>query len=324
MAAFERGLPGEWGRYIVLLTVLLFGISTAIAWSYYGDRCAFYLFGPKAVLPYKIVFVGMHFVGAVVPLAVAWTLGDVFLGLVIIPNLIALVFLTPEGHRALEAPTSSASPGSRTPKSTSASWKRSAARRGSDPRAPTRSTTSQRNSGMMRTFSIAFAAGLLVLSPVLAPQSAVAQDLPRTGAERANWERASRHQEVLDFLAEIQRRSDKILVEELTVTNEGRSHVVAYLGDPPHSDPGAALLSGKPTVFIVSSIHGGERSGREGGQQMIRELTLGDHQHLLEHVNVIIVPNMNPDGGDAGNNGRRTNSLGYDMNRDWVVWRPPR
>jgi alanine or glycine:cation symporter, AGCS family len=96
MVAFQRGLPGDWGHYIVLLTVLLFGISTAIAWSYYGDRCAFYLFGVKAVLPYKIVFVGMHFVGAVVPLAVAWTLGDVFLGLVIIPNLIALIFLTPK------------------------------------------------------------------------------------------------------------------------------------------------------------------------------------------------------------------------------------
>ncbi len=96
MVAFQRGLPGDWGHYIVLLTVLLFGISTAIAWSYYGDRCAYYLFGEKAVLPYKIVFVAMHFVGAVVPLAVAWTLGDVFLGLVIIPNLIALIFLTPK------------------------------------------------------------------------------------------------------------------------------------------------------------------------------------------------------------------------------------
>ncbi len=96
MAAFRRGLPGDWGHYIVLLTVLLFAISTAIAWSYYGDRCAFYLFGAKAVLPYKIVFVGMHFVGAVVPLSIAWTIGDIFLGLVIIPNLIAVILLTPK------------------------------------------------------------------------------------------------------------------------------------------------------------------------------------------------------------------------------------
>jgi alanine or glycine:cation symporter, AGCS family len=94
MLSFQRGLPGDWGHYIVILTVLLFGISTAIAWSYYGDRCAFYLFGPRAVLPYKILFVGMHFVGAVSPLILAWTIGDILLGLVIIPNLIAVVLLT--------------------------------------------------------------------------------------------------------------------------------------------------------------------------------------------------------------------------------------
>jgi len=96
MVAFQRGLPGDWGHYIVILTVLLFAISTAIAWSYYGDRCAFYLFGEKAVLPYKMVFVGMHFFGAVVPLSVAWVLGDIFLGVVILPNLLALVILTPK------------------------------------------------------------------------------------------------------------------------------------------------------------------------------------------------------------------------------------
>ncbi|MEX0935742.1 MAG: alanine:cation symporter family protein, partial [Gemmatimonadota bacterium] len=96
MLAFQRGLPGEWGQLIVLMTVLLFAISTAIAWSYYGDRCANYLFGERAVLPYKILFVAMHFVGAIVPLTVAWVLADVFLGLVIIPNLIALWILTPK------------------------------------------------------------------------------------------------------------------------------------------------------------------------------------------------------------------------------------
>lgn len=91
--AFERGLPGTFGRYIVFLGVLLFGISTAISWSYYGDRCANYLFGAGAVMPYRVVFVVMHFVGAVVPLASIWALGDVFLGVVIFPNLIALLLL---------------------------------------------------------------------------------------------------------------------------------------------------------------------------------------------------------------------------------------
>jgi AGCS family alanine or glycine:cation symporter len=94
MLGFQQGLPGVWGQYVVLISVLLFAVSTAIAWSYYGDRCANYLFGARAILPYKLVFVAMHFVGAVMPLAVIWSLGDVALAIVIIPNLIALVALS--------------------------------------------------------------------------------------------------------------------------------------------------------------------------------------------------------------------------------------
>jgi AGCS family alanine or glycine:cation symporter len=93
MVAFRKGL-GPIGPFIVLLSVLLFAVSTAIAWSYYGDRCANYLFGPRAILPYKAAFVTAHFLGAVVSLSVAWTLGDVFLGIVILPNLLAIVLLS--------------------------------------------------------------------------------------------------------------------------------------------------------------------------------------------------------------------------------------
>ena len=96
MLAFQRGLPGEFGHIIVLMSVFLFAVSTAIAWSYYGDRCANYLFGTKMVFPYKVAFLTMHFVGAVLTLSVAWTLGDVFLGIVILPNLLALLLLSPK------------------------------------------------------------------------------------------------------------------------------------------------------------------------------------------------------------------------------------
>ncbi len=98
MEAFRRGLSplGDWGHMIVVICVLLFAVSTAISWSYYGDRCANYLFGQKAVLPYKLAFVGMNFVGAVLPLAVVWNFGDIFLAIVIVPNLIALIMLTPQ------------------------------------------------------------------------------------------------------------------------------------------------------------------------------------------------------------------------------------
>ncbi|MDZ7779137.1 MAG: sodium:alanine symporter family protein [Gemmatimonadota bacterium] len=98
MNAFRTGLAplGDWGHYVVLVAVLLFAVSTSIAWSYYGDRCARYLFGQGSVLPYKAIFVLMHFFGAVIPLAVVWSLGDVALAIVIVPNLLALILLAPK------------------------------------------------------------------------------------------------------------------------------------------------------------------------------------------------------------------------------------
>ena len=95
---FEKGLSviglGALGRYIVILSVFLFAISTAISWSYYGDRCANYLWGDKAILPFKMVFVAMHFVGATLAVTTIWDLGDVALSLVTLPNILALILLS--------------------------------------------------------------------------------------------------------------------------------------------------------------------------------------------------------------------------------------
>jgi len=94
--AFSRGLSplGDWGGLIVVFSVILFAISTSISWSYYGDRCAIYLFGEEAVLPYKVAFVTVNFLGGIAPLATVWAVGDIALGLVIIPNLVAVVLLS--------------------------------------------------------------------------------------------------------------------------------------------------------------------------------------------------------------------------------------
>lgn len=94
--AFRQGLAplGDWGHYIVLLSVVLFGISTAISWSYYGDRCANYMFGSRAILPYKMVYVIAHFLGAIVGLTLVWDLGDIALGIVIFPNLLGVIMLS--------------------------------------------------------------------------------------------------------------------------------------------------------------------------------------------------------------------------------------
>jgi AGCS family alanine or glycine:cation symporter len=93
---FQRGLSpliGPWGYLIVTIGVVLFGISTAISWSYYGDRAVVYLFGARWIVPYKILFCVMNFLGAVFSLEIVWNFGDSALGLMSLPNLIALVLL---------------------------------------------------------------------------------------------------------------------------------------------------------------------------------------------------------------------------------------
>lgn len=92
--AFEKGLPFPGGKYIVTICVILFGISTAISWSYYGDRSIQYLAGDKSIIYYKVVYLVMHFLGAIVALETVWAIGDIALGLMTFPNIVALFALS--------------------------------------------------------------------------------------------------------------------------------------------------------------------------------------------------------------------------------------
>jgi AGCS family alanine or glycine:cation symporter len=95
--AFREGLGGlafGQGHLLVTLAVFLFGLSTAISWSYYGDRSILYLAGPRWVVPYRVVFCIANFLGAVYSLELVWAFGDLALGLMTIPNLISILLLT--------------------------------------------------------------------------------------------------------------------------------------------------------------------------------------------------------------------------------------
>lgn len=96
--AFKEGLRpiGDWGNFVVTISVFLFALSTMISWSYYGDRCVTYLWGSKMVLPYRIIYTVFVFVGSVTALELVWAYGDLALGLMAIPNLIAILLLSPK------------------------------------------------------------------------------------------------------------------------------------------------------------------------------------------------------------------------------------
>ena len=90
--AFDTSLPGR-GDIIVAFGLIFFALSTIIAWSYYGDRCVYYLFGEKALIPYKWIYCLLIPLGAVVKLELIWNIADITNAFMAFPNLIGVLGL---------------------------------------------------------------------------------------------------------------------------------------------------------------------------------------------------------------------------------------
>jgi alanine or glycine:cation symporter, AGCS family len=89
--AFSIGLPGEAGHLIVSVSIILFAFSTLVGWSFYGETGAAFLFGTKAVLPYRVLWIGFVFLGSIGQLHLIWNIADTLNGLMAIPNLIGVL-----------------------------------------------------------------------------------------------------------------------------------------------------------------------------------------------------------------------------------------
>jgi alanine or glycine:cation symporter, AGCS family len=90
--AYATALPGI-GGLIVSLSLVLFSYTTMLTWGFYGEQSFRYLFGPRAVLPYRLAFLGFIFIGAIGGLVTVWKFADTLNGLMAAPNLIALIAL---------------------------------------------------------------------------------------------------------------------------------------------------------------------------------------------------------------------------------------
>ena len=91
--AFNRGFFGNYGQYIVSIGLLLFAFSTAISWSYYGDRAMTFLFGTKSVIYYRIVYVIAFFFASFQDTTIIWTLSGITIALMTLPNLVGIIWL---------------------------------------------------------------------------------------------------------------------------------------------------------------------------------------------------------------------------------------
>jgi AGCS family alanine or glycine:cation symporter len=86
-------IPG--GQYILIFGLFFFAFSTILGWAYYGEQGAEYLWGVKSNVPYRIIYTIVCFLGTTIPLTMVWNIADILNGLMIIPNLIAILLLSP-------------------------------------------------------------------------------------------------------------------------------------------------------------------------------------------------------------------------------------
>jgi AGCS family alanine or glycine:cation symporter len=91
--AFSRGMLGEKGRYIIPISLLLFAFSTAIAWSYYGDRAVTFLWGTEYVRYYRMLYVVGFFAAAIIDTTIIWTFSGIAIALMTIPNILGILLL---------------------------------------------------------------------------------------------------------------------------------------------------------------------------------------------------------------------------------------
>jgi hypothetical protein len=179
--------------------------------------------------------------------------------------------------------------------------------------------------GQSRRPARAARAVLLALG-ALAPLAAAAAEpalLPTPG-EASNYARYTQADDVARFLSELDHRSARLAVQVVGRSGAVGSHpeqdlYLAILSAEGAAEP-AALQRSRPTLLLFASQHGDEQSGKEAALWLVRELALGALAPLLEQLNVLVVPQLNPHGNAVD---RRVNEQDLDLNRDHVKLEAP-
>jgi len=177
---------------------------------------------------------------------------------------------------------------------------------------------------------------LALVSLMLATGSVGAQQLPRTTAERTDYQQTSTTADVSAFLDSLQQAGAPITVGAMGRTAEGRPILFVIASDPRMTSPREAARSGKLVVYLQANIHGGEVEGKEAVQILLRELA-GTRRDLLSKLVILVAPVYNADGNDAMGPvevnrseqkgprrvGLRPDGLKLDLNRDYLKAEAP-
>lgn len=162
-------------------------------------------------------------------------------------------------------------------------------------------------------------------------------DWPLTRAEKTNFLETSTYAEVINFMKEVDAKSNNVSLQTIGKTYEGRDIIIAIVGEKGISTPAQAKAANKLIVHIQANIHAGEVEGKESSLRFLRGLAQGKYPELLKNLVFVINPIYNADGNEKfgpqaqnrpGQNGPelvgvRTNSQGFDLNRDCMKAESP-
>ena len=166
--------------------------------------------------------------------------------------------------------------------------------------------------------ALRFVAFVFIASAVVATDRATldAQQLPRTWQEQQNFRSGpTPFEPLMAFWRELDAMSDLVSMQPLTRTLLDRPMALITIAEPAVTTPEDAIRSGKTIVLVTPAVHGGETASKEAIQLVAKDLVGGSLRPLLKDAIVLVLPLLNPDGGEVR---RRTNEAGYDMNRDYL------
>jgi len=177
---------------------------------------------------------------------------------------------------------------------------------------------------------------LCCIGLLVAPRLGAAQALPRTTAERTNYQATSTDADVTAFLDSLALAGAPVAVSEMATSTLGHPIFLVVASDPPITTPAEAATAGKLVVYIQANIHAGEVEGKEAILTLLREMA-GPRRAWLERLVVLVAPNYNPDGNDAFGPqavnrseqngpalvGQRADGMNLDLNRDYFKAEAP-
>jgi dipeptidyl-peptidase 4 len=167
-------------------------------------------------------------------------------------------------------------------------------------------------------------AGALLLAAAAATPASTQQHL-RTQTENSGFTQYTRYDSMMVYLRDLQALSPDVHMSFYGTSWQGRELPYLVMSRPMITRPAEAIASGKPIVVFQTNVHGGERTQRESVLILLRDLaTRGtDMNRLLDEIVLVVVPQVNPDGFETGNNGQRGNAWGIDLNRDYIKLEQP-